>query len=113
MIRTLLVSIGLALCSAAAAQGAHTSKPAAHASSDTRTDGAQDGYGSNGMVGSGAGTTTMLDDPTSLAGVGKQESASASGPCVYKGVMTDAEIATCRAANTADAKKSTPRRRKK
>jgi hypothetical protein len=132
MIRTLLVSICLAASSAAAAKGAHTSGPVEHVSGYTRADGTQvapydraaPGYGvhnagssmgssSNGMVG-GSGGSAKLDDPMSFGGVGKQEAVSAaSGPCVYKGVMTDAEIATCRAASAADAKRSPGHRRTK
>jgi hypothetical protein len=104
MIRTLLVSICLAASSAAVAKDAQSGSPMENASGSAQAGGMQ-----AGMVGS-----AKLDDSTSFGGVGKQEAASAAGgPCVYKAVMTDAEIATCRAANKPDTKRSATHRRKK
>lgn len=128
MLRAILGSICLASCSVALAKGAHSSGPVEHVAGYTKANGTQVapydraapgygvhgngstvGYSSDGMAG---GNGPALDDPMSFAGVGKQDTGSAtSGPCVYKAVMSDTEIATCRAAQNADATKSARRRK--
>jgi hypothetical protein len=114
MLRFLLIAICLLMSTSAFPKGAHSSGPVDHVSGYTTRSGtsvapydrAAPGYGihgssaplgssSNGMVG---GDPLQLNDETSVAGVGRQEDVTGKhAHCEYKAVMTDDEIAACRA----------------
>lgn len=129
MIRTLLFVLCTLACSAAIAKGGSGHSGGSPMSARTqpvsgyeRADGTHvNGYmrAPAGTGGSSIGSYSSggIDGDEAvpmeggLAGVGSQESITGHAQCEYKGVMTDDEIATCRAA--AEGVSARPSRRRK